>query len=56
MIKFEYSTSPNGPKVLVEISEHLTLPEVLEAVESFLRAVGYSFGGQVDIYQEEPNV
>lgn len=52
-MQFIYQFEPNAPKVTMEISPESSLPDVLEAFESFLRAAGYSFEGTLDIVELE---
>lgn len=56
MMKFEYQFDDKSPRVSIELSPESSLGDVIEAFESFLKAAGYSFDGQLDFVEEEPNV
>ena len=51
-MRFTYQFDENSPKVEITLSPESTLTEALEGFENFLRAVGYSFDGVVDILGE----
>jgi hypothetical protein len=53
MIKFESQYNDASCKVQMDLSSDATLSEVLEAFESFLKATGYVFSGQIDIVENE---
>lgn len=59
MIKFVYEVSEvnkefTGVKsVVIEVQDDASRDEMLEAYESFLRAVGYYFDGHIDIVDED---
>jgi len=58
MIKFVYETPEShkeftGVKsIVMETQDEATLTEMLEAYESFLHAIGYSFDGRIDVVEE----
>ena len=53
-MKFIYQFDKNSTKITAELPPDSSLPEVLEAFESFLKACGYCFTGEIDIVEEEP--
>ena len=53
MMEFYYQFDIAHPAISIRLSPETPLPEVLEAFESFLKAAGYSFPGQVDIIATE---
>lgn len=53
MIKFEYQFDGTSPKVQIELHADSSLSEVVIAFESFLRASGFSFHGNIDIVYPE---
>jgi hypothetical protein len=59
MIKFVYETPEihkefTGVKsIVVEVQDEASRDEMLEAYESFLRAIGYSFDGRIDVVEED---
>lgn len=55
MHKFEWVNPYNDQeprKVVIEVGQDADLTEMLEAFESYLKAVGYYFDGNVDIVPE----
>ena len=56
-MKFTHSHTDYDNRVLetisMEISEHSTLTESLDAFERFLKAVGYVFDGTINIVNED---
>jgi hypothetical protein len=56
-MKFTHSHTDYDNRVLetisIEISEHSTLTEALDAFERFLKAVGYVFDGTINIVDED---
>jgi hypothetical protein len=56
-MKFTHSHTDYDNRVLetisIEISEHSTLTEALDAFERFLKAVGYVFDGNINIVNED---
>lgn len=59
MIKFVYETPEihkeyTGVKsIVMEVEAEASRDEMLEAYESFLRAIGYSFDGHIDVVKED---
>lgn len=53
-MKFIYQYDDNSKKVEVILPRDSALPEVLEAFEAFLKASGYYFEGQLDIFEPAP--
>ena len=59
MIKFVYEVPEihkpyTGVKsIVMELEEEASLTEMLEAYESFLKAVGYNFDGVIDVVKED---
>jgi hypothetical protein len=59
MIKFVYETPEihkefTGVKsIVMEVQDEASRDEMLEAYESFLRAIGYSFDGRIDVVEED---
>ena len=59
MIKFVYEVPEihkefTGVKsIVMEIEDEASRDEMLEAYESFLKAVGYSFDGRLDFVKED---
>jgi len=51
MMIFEYQYEDGLTKVRMELPSDSLLSEVLEQFENFLRASGYSFDGEIDIYR-----
>ena len=55
MHKFEWVNPYNEQeprKVTIEVGQEADLTEMLEAFESYLQAIGYSFDGNIDIVPE----
>lgn len=55
MHKFIYEneyTEQEPRKITIEVGMDADLTEMLESFESYLRAVGYNFDGEVDIHPE----
>ena len=52
MMRFIYQYQDVGPKVEMTLPDDTTLPEALEQFENFLKAVGYSFAGVIDVIDE----
>lgn len=55
MHKFEWENpyfDQEPRRVVIEVGQDASLTEVLEAFESYLKAVGYSFDGNIDIVPE----
>jgi len=52
-MKFEHQYGPTQPLIVMEVHEDASLPEVLMAFESFLKACTYNFDGQLEIVNEE---
>lgn len=57
MTKFiaEYKKDAHSPvkRIEFEMHEHLTLTEICEAFEDFLRGCGYHFDGNIAIIEED---
>jgi len=59
MIKFVYEVPEThkeftGVKsIVMEVQDESSRDEMLEAYESFLRAVGYHFDGHIDVVNED---
>ena len=49
LIEFYYRPNMQDIAVSIQLSPDSTLPEVLEAFEGFLKAIGYKFSGEVNI-------
>jgi hypothetical protein len=39
--------------IVMEVQDEASRDEMLEAYESFLRAIGYSFDGRIDVVEED---
>lgn len=52
MIVFESQYEDNAPKVTVEVHSDSTLPDVISAFESFLKATGFAFDGRLEIVED----
>ena len=52
MIVFGSQYEENAPKVIVRVHSDSTLPDVISAFESFLKATGYSFDGRLEIVED----
>jgi len=58
MHKFTYIPDPNNPfdHVTVDIStSSVDLPEVIKAFEGYLRAAGFVFDGELEIFEDKEN-
>lgn len=59
MIKFVYEVPEihkefTGVKsIVMEVQDEASRDEMLEAYESFLRAIGYSFDGHIDVVDDD---
>lgn len=53
MIKFESQYEEGFPKISVELHSDSDLTTILETFESFLKATGYDFEGELDFVIEE---
>lgn len=59
MHKFTYTPNPDNPHDYVTIdmsTSHENLHEVIKAFESYLRAAGFVFDGELDIFNNEGSV
>lgn len=48
--EFYHQPEEGGPEVRMTLHPHMTLPDLLEQFEMFLKAIGYHFEGELDIY------
>ena len=55
MFRFEHvSEYDNQPKTIVNVTtDAVSLPDILQSVEGFLRACGFVFDGRLDIVDED---
>lgn len=52
-IEFIYQFNDTSPKVSIVLHPEADIVEVVEAFESFLKASGYQFEGQLDFVDKE---